>query len=147
MSTGRAEVPSVAWERNLAVLAPPGTTRLPAGGVRARWEAIRSIRALPPGSSVLVWGPARSCRRLARSGGIEIEREFIAIPSVRSPLYLVERAPGPINYFCSTLLTLPPGASVLAPFGEALLTLVRAVRRSPWIGSILPGRVMVGHLR
>jgi hypothetical protein len=147
MSTDRAGAPSVAWERNLEVLAPPGTTRLPARGVRPRWAAVRSVRALPPGSSVLVWGPARSCRRLARSAGIEIDREFIAIPSVRSPIYLVEKAPESINYFCSTLLTLPPGASVLAPFGEALLTLVRAVRRSPWIGSVLPGRVMVGRLR
>jgi hypothetical protein len=84
---------------------------------------------------------------LARSARIDIDRVFIAVPSVRSPIYLVERAPESIEYFCSTLLTLPPGASVLAPFGEALLTLVRAVRKSPWIGSVLPGRVMVGSRR
>jgi hypothetical protein len=147
MSTHRAEGPSVAWERNLEVLAPPGTSRVSAGGSRLRGAAVRRVRALPPGSAVLVWGPARSCRRLARSAGIEVDREFIAIPSVRSPIYLVEKAPEPINYFCSTLLTLPPGASLLAPLGEAVLTFIRAVRRSPWIGSVLPGRVLVGRRR
>lgn len=147
MSRPRAGAPSLAWERNLEVLAPPGTMRLPARGGRRRWAGVRRVRALPSGASVLVWGPARSCRRLARSAGIEVDREFIAIPSVRSPIYLVERAPEPINYFCSTLLTLPPGTSLLAPLGEAVLAFVRVVRRSPWIGSVLPGRVLVGRRR
>ena len=105
------------------------------------------MRALPPGSPVLVWGGARSCHRLARRAGIEVDREFIAIPSVRSPLYLVEDAPEPIDYFCSTLLTLPPGASILAPLGEAFLAFVRTFRRSPWLGSVIPGRVLVGRRR
>jgi hypothetical protein len=84
---------------------------------------------------------------LARLAKIEVDRVFIAIPSARSPLYLVEDAPEPINYFCSTLLTLPPGTSILAPFGEAFLAFVRAFRGSPWIGSVLPGRVLVGRRR
>jgi hypothetical protein len=84
---------------------------------------------------------------LARLADIEVDRQFIAIPSIRSPLYLVEDAPESITYFCSTLLTLPPGASVLAPLGEGVLALIRALRRSPWIGWVLPGRVLVGRRR
>jgi hypothetical protein len=147
MRIRRAEGPSVAWERNLGALAPPATMRVPARGSRPPEAAVRRVRALPPGSPVLVWGGARSCHRLARLAEIEVDRVFIAIPSARSPLYLVEDAPEPINYFCSTLLTLPPGTSILAPFGEAFLAFVRAFRGSPWIGSVLPGRVLVGRRR
>jgi hypothetical protein len=133
--------------RNLEVLASPGATVVRSRGRGADRDELRRVRGLPAGSAVLVWGSSRSCRTFADLGGVEIDREFLPVPSTRVPLYLIENAEESIDYFCSTLLTLPPGSARFGPFGEVLIALVRAARRSPRLAKVIRGRVLVGRRR
>jgi len=105
------------------------------------------VRAMPAGTAVVVWGSSWSCRRFADLADIEIDREFLPIPHGRAPLYLVEDAQECIDYFCSTLLTLPPGLASLGPLGELFIALVRATRRFPRLATVIRGRVLVGRRR
>jgi hypothetical protein len=133
--------------RNLEVLVEPGATIVRARGRGADGDELRRVRALPAGSAVLVWGSSRSCRDFADLAGVEIDREFLPVPRARTPLYLVENAGDCMDYFCSTLLTLPPGSAMFGPLAEALLALVRAARRSPRLAAMVPGRVLIGRRR
>jgi hypothetical protein len=62
-------------------------------------------------------------------------------------MYLVENAAECIDYFCSTLLTLPPGPAWFGPLGEVLIALARAARRSPRLAAVIRGRILVGRRR
>jgi hypothetical protein len=133
--------------RNLEVLVAPDATIVRMRRRGTDREELQRVRALPAGSAVLVSGSSRSCREFADQAGVEIDREFLPIPSARTPLYLVENAEETITYFCSTLLTLPPVAAAFGPLGEALILLVRAARRSPRLAATIRGRVLVGRRR
>ncbi len=138
---------SLPFGRNLEVLASPGASIVRSRGRGADRDEVRRVRDLPAGSAVLVWGSSRSCRRFADLAGVEIDREFLPVPSGRAPLYLIENADECIDYFCSTLLTLPPGSAGFGPFGGMLIALVRAARRSPLLAAVIRGRVLVGSRR
>jgi hypothetical protein len=78
----------------------------------ARRRAARGLRSLPAGTPVALVsrGPAAAprCRRLAEAGGIALERQYLAFPSVSAPLALVEDRGGPARYLAS-LAAAPPG--------------------------------------
>jgi hypothetical protein len=133
--------------KNLEVLVAPGATIVRTTGRGPDRADLRRVRGLPAGSAVLVWGASRSCREFADRAGIEIDREFLPVPSGRAPLYLIENAEGCIDYFCSTLLTLPPRSAWFRPIGELLIALARAARRSPFLAAVIRGRVLVGRRR
>jgi hypothetical protein len=139
--------PSPPFGRNLEVLVAQGGTIVRTRGRGADRDELRRVRAMPAGSAVVVWGSSRSCRRFADLAGIEIHREFLPVPHARAPLYLVEDAQECIDYFCSTLLTLPPGSASFGPLGEVFIALVRAARRSPRLTTVIRGRVLVGRRR
>jgi hypothetical protein len=147
MSMDAAATLSQPFARNLEVLVTSGATRVRTQGRRPSRDDLRRVRALPAGSSVLVWGPARSCRTFAELAGLEIEHEFLPVPRTRAPAYLVENAQESIDYFCSTLLTLPPGSGWVGPIGEAFMALARVGRRSPRLAAAIRGRVLVGRRR
>lgn len=131
--------PAETWR----VVAPEGTLRF-----AVRWSAAsrRALRArlleLPPGTAVALAasgpGARRRSRRLAARSGVELVREYLAVPSASAPLYLVEDRPETVRYFCSDLLILPLGRPALL-MAEAVRGLAsRAVR-------LAPGRLAVGR--
>jgi hypothetical protein len=109
----------------------------------------RQMRTLPVGTTVVLCSNALGsrwrCRRFARDGGIEVLREYIAIPSAHMPTCYVEDTPKALRYFFSQLLALPKGGAVVsAVFGVAK----RAFRviPYPWLGAVAPARIIVGRV-
>jgi hypothetical protein len=136
------------WRDNWLAVSPDGAVRVELDRSRAsRRVAQRTVRALPAGTPVVLSasapGAIRRCRAFASGAGVELEREYLALPSAGAPAYLVEDAPGPIEVLVGSVLAAPPGT----PFArtvDAGLALVRALR--PWrvIRVLAPGRVAVG---
>jgi hypothetical protein len=140
------------WRNNWLVVGPTGAVAVDLGRSSATKRRLheRSIRELPPATPVVLRasapGAIRRCRRFAAEAGIELEREYLAFPSARSPAYLVEDAPATVDVFVKTALVTPPRTPFSTPI-EACLGLLRAL--SPWrlIRSLAPGRVVVGRRR
>jgi hypothetical protein len=144
--------------RQSAALPPPPSPGLagspwrvlgPPAMVELRRPRARSVRRLPPGSSVCLVTDTPLARwrlrRLARRTGLVVERELVAVPSTRAPLVLIDDLEGPIDRFWQSTATVPPGMARAAL--AAHLALVVA-RRMPWTwtGSLAPGRVVIGRL-
>jgi hypothetical protein len=133
----------------LGLIAPVGARLVHLGPRRMeRRAARREVRALPAGTPVMLCDPrpgARArCRRFAGRAGFVPGRAYVALPSLRRRLVLVEDEREPLRYACNALLTVPPGTTRLAaPLGAAL-----ALLRLPvvWrlLGAVVPGRVVVG---
>jgi len=138
------------WERNLRVVAPGDAVRVDIPrSLHLRQIMQRRAFELPSGTAVVLRDAAPGsrwrCRRFARRAGIELERTYLALPSLSAPAYLVQDAPASVRYFCSAILTVPPGLAVFAGVVEGLLRLVQVV--APWriVGIFVPGRVAVGR--
>src|SRR4051812_12866140 len=92
------------WRGNVALVRPVGAlvAEVP-GSRRGRRRLEAALRALQPGAEVVIEasGPlaARRCRAVAARGGIELRREYTALPSARTPAYLVEDAPSSAALF------------------------------------------------
>jgi hypothetical protein len=132
-------------------VSPPGATRIELGRSRAaRREQERAVRELPPGTPVILSTPgpgsARRCRRFAARVDVALEREFLAVPSITAPAYLVEDAREPVDVFLTTVLVTPPGAPLTRAV-DVVLALVRALRPLRLIRALAPGRVAVGRCR
>jgi hypothetical protein len=114
--------PTIAlWSELLAGAAPIPVPRHP-GRLR---RLAAELRARPPGTPVTIvdrgwWdGPWRWA--LARRAGLALEREFVAVPSIRAPLFLVERGAHTRSYFARRLLAVPPGVTLgFGPLSAAL---------------------------
>lgn len=133
----------------LGVIAPVGARLVDVvpGRVERR-TAWREVGALPVGTPVVLCDPrpgARArCRRFASRAGLVRGRTYLALPSLRRRLVLVEDGREPLRYACNALLAVPPGTTRLAaPLGAALVLLRLPV---VWrlLGTVVPGRVMVG---
>jgi hypothetical protein len=86
----------------------------------------------------------RRLRRLARTLSIEVEREFIVLPTLRRPLLLIDDTEAAVRHFWSAIATVPPGLALTALPATALLALARFLPWS-WTGGIAPGRALVGR--
>jgi hypothetical protein len=137
------------WRENWRVAAPPGATRVDVPWSRqARADAAAMLRRLPEGTPVVLAARApfgiRRSRNLADRAGVCVDAEYLALPTVETPAFLVEDHPASISYFLQALLTAPPAGrltSVLTP----AVRVARAV--SPWrvVRLLSPGRVLVGR--
>ena len=137
------------WRNNWRVISPAGAVRVDLGRSAAKGRALRQrTRDLPAGTPMIMFASAptavRRCRAFASATGIEVEREYLAFPSARTPAYLVEDAPAPVGVFVKTVLVAPPGSALATPV-SAGLSILRAF--TPWrlIRAIAPGRVAVGR--
>lgn len=126
---------------------------LPATSRRARVPARRSgrrrlaadLRAQPTGARLVILdqGPlaGRRLAALARAAGLTLELEYVAVPTLHAPLFLVERSAATQVYFAEHLLAPPPRLRR----GWAAATLGLALLRSPplWrlFSAALCGRV------
>ncbi len=136
------------WRDNWRMLSAGGAVRVELRGARSKGEAASRIRRLPAGTPVVLSasGPAatRRCRSFATRAGVELEREFLAIPTARAPGCLVEDAPGPVGTFVRTVLVAPQDTR-LGPVLDAGLALLRALASLRLLRAIVPGRIVVGR--
>jgi hypothetical protein len=138
------------WRTNWQVVAPAGAVRVDLSrSARLRRAQRRRVQAMPVGTWVVLCdsipGSRWRCRSFAARAGVRLDREYAALPSMRAPAYLVQDARESSSYFCSAVLTVPPGAAVLAGLLELLLRLVGALALQGLIGVLSPGRVAVGR--
>lgn len=138
------------WSSNWLVVSPPGAVRVDVPrSAAARRCALRSVRALPAGTAIVLHAPApgaiRRCNAFAAQAGITAEREFLAFPSAAAPGCLVEDARPAIVVFARSVLVAPPGAALVGAI-EAVLGVLRVIR--PWrtLRALAPGRIVVGRL-
>jgi hypothetical protein len=86
----------------------------------------------------------RRLRRLARELSIEIEREFIVLPTIGRPIVAIDDTEAAIRHFWTAIATVPPGLAISAVPASALLSLARRLPWS-WTGAAAPGRALVGR--
>lgn len=128
------------------LLAPSGATviGLSDGPLAARRAAAR-VRALPAGSPVVLLDHRRGSRRARRAiaaSGCTLDREYIALPSLRSAMMIVEDAPNTLRFACRSLAAAPPGLALA--HGPAHLA-IWMLRRHPRLASRLAaGRIVIG---
>jgi hypothetical protein len=137
------------WRSNWRSVSPDGALRVDLGRSSARRRDLeRTIRELPRGTAVVLTASAPGaigrCRSFAFRAGIELDREYLALPSARAPAYLVEDSPAPVRVFVRTVLAVPPGSAMSVPI-EVCVGILRVL--SPWrlIRVVAPGRVVVGR--
>jgi hypothetical protein len=130
---------------------PPGSIRFHVPASAAARRRLRSrVRTLQPGSSVVLscagLGARRRCRIFAREAGIEILREYIAIPSVESPTCYIEDSRSTLAYFFTELLTLPRGGAVISAPLQTMKTIARTFFPAALVGSVAPKRIVLGRV-
>jgi hypothetical protein len=112
-----------------------------------REPTLSILRDLPAGTDVALLsdsylGGAR-LRRRAEKAGIRIDRELIVVPSMSSPLVVLDNVESAVRHFWSAVAAVPPGLT----WGSAPASVALRVARSvPWrcTGLLSPGRVLVG---
>lgn len=109
-------------------------------------DTAERLRSLPGGSPVILLDhrPAsRRTRRLAVAGALKVEREYVALPSLRSAIVVVEDSRDSLRWACQSLLTPPPGVAWAHGIVHAAIALLR---RYPGLaGRLAAGRVVVGR--
>ena len=116
------------------------------GLLRVRRTAAR-LRALPAGTAVVLLdhqpGGRRRARRMAAAGVITVDRQYVALPSLRSAILVAEDSGDSLSWACRSLVTTPPGITWAHPLVDAA---VRILRRRPQLASWLAaGRIVVGR--
>ena len=138
---GRARLATSPW----MTLCPLGTVELDARTI----DANAADELTPELPIVLIDQRPFSRRRLRRTAqwlSIEIEREFIVLPSLRHPLVLIDDTEAAVRHFWTAIATVPPGLAITAVPASALLALARTLPWS-WTGAAAPGRALVGRRR
>jgi hypothetical protein len=109
-------------------------------------RAIAELRALPGGTPVVLLDYRRGgrlrARRIAAAGAVVIDRQYVALPSLRRAIVVADDSRDSLRWACRSLVAPPPGIT----WAHSLLdTAIRLLRRRPevasWIGA---GRVVVG---
>ena len=116
-------------------------------GARSHGEAARRIGALPAGTPGVLAasgpGAGRRCRSVAARTGVELGREFLAIPTAKAPGCLVENASAPVGAFVRSVLVAPQDTR-LGPIVDAGLAVLRRMSSLRLLRILVPGRIMVG---
>jgi hypothetical protein len=105
------------------------------------------LRALPPGTPVVLLdshpGGRRRARRIAATGVMVVDREYVALPSLRRAIIITEDTSVALAWACRSLVTPPPGITWAH---AAVDVAVRLLRRRPGVAAALAaGRVVVGR--
>ncbi len=138
------------WERNRAVVAPPGALEVSVPRSRTRRRALRRrLETITAGTPVVLCASApfarRRVRKLARQSGVELVREYLAFPTAAAPAYLVEEDATAVGFFIEHALVVPPGLRVPLPV-EFAVRVVRALEPTRLMRLFAPGRVAVGRV-
>jgi hypothetical protein len=138
------------WERNRAVVAPPGALEVTVPRSPTRRRALRMrLETIAVGTPVVLCASApfarRRVRKLARQGGLELVREYLAFPTAAAPAYLIEEDAAAVGFFIEHALVVPPGLRVPLPV-ELAVRVVRALGPTRLMRLVAPGRVAVGRV-
>jgi hypothetical protein len=130
----------------------PGTRRFDVPpSAEARRRLVRQVRTLPGGAPIILstkaLGSRRRCRRFARQAGIELVREYVAIPSLDRPTCYVEDSPSALRYFFTELLTLPRGGAARSAAVAAIKGIARSFFPAALVGSAAPIRIALGRIQ
>lgn len=139
------------WQQNRHVVAPADAFVAEVAPLRRGSDAlIREIAALAADSPVILCSPPpfarRRCRRFASVAGIDIHREYLALPAPGAPAYLVEDAPVATAYFVRSILVPPPGTIWTVPF-RLCLSAVSKLSNPGSIVRVVAPRLVVGTRR
>jgi hypothetical protein len=139
------------WRQNRHVVAPVDAFVADVLPLRRASDAvIREIGSLPAGSPVVLCSPPpfarRRCRRFASAAGIDIHREYLALPTAGAPAYLVEDAPAATAYFVGSILVPPPRTIWAGPFRLGLAVISKLANPGRIVRVIAP-RLVVGSRR
>ena len=143
--------PFGAAEPALSVLVPDDCVRIRLTGGRSGTAiASRRFSEAPPGTVVAAadgrLGSRRRIRRMFRKAGIELVDEYVVLPSLDSPVMVVQDSSTTMLWSWRNYLTVPPGAARSA--GPAYLAISLARRLPPGVlGALLPHRLTVGRVR
>ena len=142
--TAQWTTPGQRWR----LLAPEGAVAVDvSSGPRALRRATAELRALPGGTPVVLLdhrpGGRLRARRIAAVGVVVIDRQYVALPSLRRAIVMAEDSRESLRWACRSLVAPPPGIT----WAHALLDIaVKLLRRRPeiagWVGA---GRIMVGR--
>jgi hypothetical protein len=121
--------------------------------VRSGWpwpgarRAAARLRALTPGTPVVLLdhrpGGRLRARRMAATGLMIMDHQYVALPSLRTAIVLAEDTRDALRWAFTSLVATPPGVTrAHAPVDAA----VRFLRHHPGLaGWLAAGRVMVGR--
>lgn len=139
------------WRQNRYAIAPADAFVAEVAPLRrASGALLGEVEALAAGSQVIVCSPApfarRRCRRFAAAAGIDIQREYLALPTPGAPAYLVEDCPAATAYFLRSIVAPPPGRFWTAPVRMCLAAVSRFPNPGLVVRSVAP-RMVVGTRR
>jgi hypothetical protein len=104
------------------------------------------VRAMPGNSAVILLDhrPASlRTRRIANASALRVDREYVALPSLRAAVVVVEDSGGSLTWTCRSLIAPPPGLTWTHGFVHAAVALLR---RYPGLASRLAaGRIVIGR--
>ena len=130
------------------LLAPAGAVAVDVGsGPLAVRRAIAELRGLPGGTPVVLLdgrpGGRLRARRIASAGAMVIDRQYVAIPSLRQAIVMAEDSRDSLRWACRSLVASPPGIT----WAHVLLdTAIKLLRWRPEMLSwVAAGRVVVGR--
>ena len=118
-------------------------------GPRAVRRAVAELRALPGGTPVVLLdhrpGGRLRARRIAAAGAMVVDRQYVALPSLRRAIVVADDSSDSLRWACRSLVTPPPGIT----WAHALLdSAVKLLRRRPGVVSwASAGRVVVGRTK
>lgn len=131
------------------LLVPPGAICLDVPRSKANRDLLRDrVLGLPSGTAVVLRDSAPvsrlRCRRFAAATAVQIQREYLALPSA-SPAFVVQDRPESVRFFFTTAVTVPSGITRFVGPATGLLWLLSLL--APWslVGALVPGRLTVGR--
>jgi hypothetical protein len=107
------------------LLVPPETLILKVG---KRGITAAQVRALPAHTPVALVG-GRRLRGLARRSRMSVRAEYLALPSLATPVAITQITREPLRWTTRTVLTVPSGIRWLHAPAWAAIRLVRAMPR------------------
>ena len=129
------------------LLAPADSVvvEVPPGPLAVR-RTTAELRALPGGTPVVVLdrrpGGRRRARRIAAARAIVVDRQYVALPSLRKAILVAEDTRDSLRWACRSLVAPPPGVTwAHAPIDAAVKLLRRRPEAAGWLAA---GRVIVG---
>lgn len=120
--------------------------QLTAGPLGVR-RAAAQVRELPQGAPVVLLdsrpGAKLRAHRVAATGVITVDRQYLALPSLRSAIVVTEDTPGALSWALRSLVTPPPGVTWAHSLADVA---VRLLRRLPAVtGWLTAGWIIVGR--
>lgn len=114
-----------------------------------RHRLVAELHALPVGASVVLcdtWPlSTRRCRSIAAEAGIMQTRRYVALPTLRRAVALLQDEPATAHYAATSLIAAPLRSTWAARCQRAILPLVRALLTSRARSAIFTGCLVLGE--